>query len=367
MDLVGNHLNDAPVQDLTHRSAQEPACGENRIRVTVGIKSLNEEAHIGAALSSALAAVGKVGGEVVLADSGSTDRTLEIARQYPVRTVQLANTAERSCGAGAQLAFQQARGEYFYILDGDMVLDPDFLPAGIAYLEANPDVAAVGGIVTECNVSGEEFQIRSRATRSGRSWRPGLVDRLDCGGLFRTSAVRETGYFADRNLHAFEELELAARLASRGWKLARIDTPAVNHFGHAANGYRLLWRRMRSGYSGAAGEVLRGAIGRPHLPIVLARLGHVRNGICIMLWWLALLASLIGFRSILISLMLVMAPIGFLILRRGSIRLGLYSFVAWNVSALGLLTGLSRRRVPPDQPLASIDLTISGAAHADLE
>ena len=78
------------------------------MRVTVGIKALNEEARIGAALSSAVAAVQPVGGEVVLADSGSTDRTLEIAAGFPVRVVQLENSAERCCGAGAQLAFQHA-------------------------------------------------------------------------------------------------------------------------------------------------------------------------------------------------------------------------------------------------------------------
>ena len=71
------------------------------MKLSIGIKALNEEADIAAAIESALAAAEPFAGEVVLADSGSTDRTIEIARSYPVRIVQLANIGERCCGAGA--------------------------------------------------------------------------------------------------------------------------------------------------------------------------------------------------------------------------------------------------------------------------
>jgi glycosyltransferase involved in cell wall biosynthesis len=326
------------------------------MKVTVGIKALNEERHIADALASAVAAVAPFGGEVVLADSGSTDRTLEIARRFPVRIVQLANTAERCCGAGAQLAFQSAGGEFFYLLDGDMVMDPAFLPAGIAFLEQNPGYAAVGGRVREVNTQGHEFQIRANSVASGGHWAPGEVDRLDCGGLYRTEAVRQAGWFADRNLHAFEEFELGSRLQAHGWKLARIDVAAVDHYGHVMDGYKLLLKRMRSGYSGAPGEVLRGAIGQRHLPIVLRRLGHVRNGMVVIAWWVALLAALATGHPVLF-LALLLAPLLLLSARRGSLKLGLYSLTAWNVSALGLISGFFRRRTPPARALNAVELT----------
>lgn len=320
------------------------------MKITVGIKALNEEKHIAQALESAVAAVRPLGGEVVLADSGSTDRTIEIARRFPARIVQLANFAERCCGAGAQLAFEHARGDYFYLLDGDMVLDPDFLPVGIAYLEANPEVAGVGGRVREMETAGEEFQIRARATAQRSGWQPGIVDRLDCGGLYRADAIRQVGWFADRNLHAFEEFELGARLQAAGWKLARIDQPAVEHYGHAVGGYKLLLRRLRSGYSGAPGEVLRGALGRPHLGVVLRRMSHIRVGIIVIAWWLALLAGVLTGQWLALA-GLVLVPLAFLSWRRGSFRLGLYSLAAWNVSALGLVQGLLRGRARPDKRL----------------
>ncbi|WP_336965866.1 glycosyltransferase [Sphingobium aquiterrae] len=325
--------------------------------VTIGIKALNEEAHIADALASAVAAAAPFGGEVVLADSGSRDRTVAIARGFPVHIVQLANPEERCCGAGAQLAFQQARGNYFYLLDGDMTLDPDFLRAGIAFLEANPRVGGVGGHVVERNAAGEDFQVRAQKFRAFA----GPVDRLDCGGLYRMAALREVGYFADRNLHAFEEFDLGARLAAAGWTLARIDHPAVAHYGHVTGGYRLLWRRLATGYAGGPGEVLKAALGRRHLPVVLRRLRHVHMTAALMLWWAALAATAIGGHWWLL-LGLILLPILFFTWRRRSLRLGLYILAAWNVAALGSIGALFRRRVPPDRPLAAVTLAQPGKA-----
>jgi GT2 family glycosyltransferase len=330
------------------------------MKLSIGIKALNEERHIDESLRSALDAAALFQGEVILADSGSTDRTLEIASAMPVRIYQLAKLDERCCGAGAQLAYQHAQGEFFYLLDGDMVLQKGFIEAGVDFLEKNPDHAAVGGLVTEMNTQAEEFQIRAKSVRKGRNWLPGEVHQLDCGGLYRTEALRQLGYFADRNLHAFEEFELGARLRSRGWKLARIAAPAVEHYGHQMGGYSLLWRRLKSGYSSAAGEVLRGALGRHHLPIVLWRLGHIRVGLMVTLWWLSLIAVLFAAISLAwkvsVLALLVFGPLAFLTVRRGSFSLGLYSLTAWNVNTLALLRGLVRRRAEPREPIASNEL-----------
>lgn len=324
------------------------------MKVSVGIKALNEESHIAASLASAVEAVRSFGGEVILADSGSTDRTIEIARQFPVKIYQLAVPSERSCGTGAQLAFQHADGDYFYLLDGDMVLDPAFLPAGISFLESNSGFAAVGGRVREVNTDTEEYKIRANTVQADTNWRPGTVDRLDCGGLYRVSALKELGYFADRNLHAFEEFELGARLRNRGWQLARIDVPAVDHHGHTIGSFKLLWRRLKSGYAAAHGEVLRGAIGKPHLSLVVRHLSHIRNSIAVIVWWAAMIAS--AFLYPLLALALLVLPLLLLVVRRKSFRLGLYSFTMWNTYAWGLLAGLFSSRMPPERKIDSVEL-----------
>ena len=325
------------------------------MRLAIGIKALNEAAKIEAALRSALAAVAPYGGTVLLADSGSSDATVEIARSLPVEVVQLANRDERSCRAGAQLAFQHIDADYFCLIDGDMTLVPGFIDASLAYLDAHPEVAGVGGQVIERNLEAEEFQIRAAAMAREAHRRAGPVDRLDGGGVYRMRAIREVGYFSDRNLHSFEEFDLAARLTSRGWTLVRIDVPAVEHRGHSGNGYRLLLYRLTSGQMGGAGEVLRASFGKPHFGLVVRRLGHVRKAVVIAAWWLALVLAV--WRAPVLAAALVIVPVGWLGWRRGSLALGLYSFAMWNALAVGLLGGLFRRRVPPTRPLASVEFT----------
>jgi GT2 family glycosyltransferase len=325
------------------------------MKVSIGVKALNEEQHIDACLASALQALGSHEGEVILADSGSTDRTVEIARRRAVKIVTFSNLAERCCGAGAQLAFQHAAGEFFWLVDGDMVLNPEFLEAALARLAADPTLAGVGGMVRERHVEAMEFQISAQAKRR---WKPGLVDRLDGGGVYRAAAIRELGYFSDRNLHAFEEFDLGARLQSRGWRLLRLEMTAVEHFGHRDEGYRLLWRRIRARYPRGTGEVLRAALGEPHLAIVLTRFGYLRNAVAVLVWWAAL-AVLVGLAlvrpgpSLTLLAAMIGAPVLLLGLRRRSLKLGVYSFAAWNVSALGLVDGLLRRRTPPHAPIDS--------------
>ena len=332
------------------------------MRVVVGIKALNEERHIEATVRSALAAVEPFNGTVVVADSGSRDDTVEIARRLGARVIQLADPSERSCGAGAQLAFQSAdASDFFCLIDGDMTLVPGFLSAAINYLTENPQVAGVGGQITECNLETEEFQIRAAAMANEGHRRAGFVDRLDGGGLYRVSAIREVGYFSDRNLTSFEEFDLAARLASAGWKLTRIPVPAVEHHGHGGSGYRLLAWRLRSGQLSGAGQVLRGALGRQHFRFVVARLKHLRVAAAIYCWWALIFAAILLAPAT--TLLLVVLPIAFLSYRRRSVALGLFSFCLWNATALGILLGMLMRRVSPKRPLASRSL--GGAAQVE--
>lgn len=319
--------------------------------ITVGIKALNEEAKIARAINSARKTVAPFGGAVVLADSGSHDATVEIGRRSGITVVQLADTSERCCGAGAQLAFQYADTEFFCLIDGDMELAPGFFDAALGVLRAHPRVAGVGGQVTERNLSSQEFQIKAAAMEGEAHRRAGLVDRLDGGGVYRTAAIREIGYFSNRNLHSFEEFDLAARLSAAGWQLMRVDAPSVFHDGHSG-GYPLIGRRLRSGYLDGAGQVLRAGVGQAHLGYVLRHLGHLRWAAAIGGWWVSGLASL-AFYPLLLPLLLA-GPVALLAWRRGGLALGFYSFLLWNATALGIVRGLLRRRVDPRRPLAAV-------------
>jgi glycosyltransferase involved in cell wall biosynthesis len=317
--------------------------------ITVGIKALNEERHIAASIESALAAVAPFAGHVVLADSGSTDKTIEIASAYPITIVQLSNISERCCGAGAQLAFQYSKGNYFYLLDGDMVMHTNFIATGIQLLEGNSNIAAVGGAILEQNIDNQDFEIRASKAAKVLDGKLRYVDRLDCGGLYRVSAINSVQYFADQNLHSFEEFELGARLKTKGWKLVRITEPAINHYGHTSGGYKLLWNRFKSGYAGGAGEVLKSAIGKPQIFNVLSRLSHIPLAFVVVGWWVLVIALFM--HSLYASIAAMTCPLAFLTLRRKSFRLGMYSLASWNLNAVATILALFKSRVSPEKKL----------------
>ncbi|MCC7347646.1 MAG: glycosyltransferase [Variibacter sp.] len=332
---------------------------KTRPTLTVVIKALNEERHIAGAVESALAAVAAVShaatAEVVLADSASSDRTVEIARRYPITIVRMDHVEDRSCGAGAQLGYQHSTGEFIYLMDGDMLLHPGFLPLGLDYLLRDPKAAGVGGIITE--LEGENLEFVKRATKGGRDLSPGAVTRLDCGGLYRRAAIEDVGYLADRNLHGGEELDLGARLEQKGWRLARIDAPAIKHFGHSGSAYRLLLRRLSGRMSMASGELLHAAIGRPHFWRLIANDRTFALWACVHGWWAAMVLAaavvpgLMG--RVLAVAGIALFPVLVMAVRCRSLSLGLYSVAAWNVYAVGLLPGLFRRRVSPRAPIAA--------------
>jgi glycosyltransferase involved in cell wall biosynthesis len=326
-----------------------------RCLVSIVIKAFNEERNICAAIESSLAAVAEVGGEVVLADSYSTDRTVELASRYPIRIVQLAHADDRCCGAGPQLGYQHAFGEYLYILDGDMRMLRDFLAPALAFLARHPEAAGVGGRLVELNL--ESLEYRERRLRAAAHLSPGEVDRLDGGGLYRRCAIEESGYFSDRNLHSYEEFDLAVRLRALGWKLWRLPVDAVTHFGHEAPPYSLLMRRWRMGYVCGLGELVRAAAGEPRMRLVLRGMREVWIYAAVLVWWLVLLtipfwrlplpARIASFA------VLASAPLLLMLWRKRSLARATYSVVSWCFNAAGLVRGLLHRRRAPRAPIPS--------------
>jgi GT2 family glycosyltransferase len=325
------------------------------VRVSVIIKALNEEKNICAAIESALAAVANVGGEVILADSCSSDRTVELAQRYPIRVVQLAFPEERCCGIGPQLGYQHALGEYLYIMDGDMQMVTGFFEEAFNFLAQHPEVGGVSGRLIELN--NESLEYRERALRAPAHLMPGEVDRLDGGGLYRRRAVEEAGFLSDRNLHSYEEFDLGVRLRARGWKLWRLPVAAVTHHGHDSPPYKLLMRRWKARYVCGGGELLRGALGEPHLKLVLRGVRELRIYAGVLAWW-ALLISVPFWPAppaarVAAFVGLAAAPFVVMAIRKRSISRAVYSVVSWCFNAAGMVQGLLRPRVHPRGVVAS--------------
>jgi len=340
-------------------SSGDTSNGAPSCRVSVVIKALNEEKRIACAIETALQAVAPLGGEVILADSCSSDRTIEIASQYPITIAKLANASERCCGIGPQLGYQHARGDYVYILDGDMELRPAFLAEAVQFLDAHPRVGGVGGQVVEHNTDSLEYL--ARVERNTAHMGAGPVDRLDMGGLYRRSAIEQIGYFSNRNLHSYEELDLAARLRSHGWELQRIATPSVDHHGHSVSPYVLLGKRWKSGYIKGSGEVVRAALGQPHLKPLLNSLREAKLYAVVTTWLLLGALAAVSTGVMLgtwaaaagVAALTLLMPFGALLARKRSMDRAVYAYASLLAHCAGFVRGLLSPQSNPRAHVAS--------------
>ena len=90
------------------------------MKISVALITLNEEANLPRTLESVKPLVGDGQGEIIVVDSGSTDRTLEIARSFGAKIF-----IEPWKGFAAQKnsAMEKASGEWVLQLDADEALE----------------------------------------------------------------------------------------------------------------------------------------------------------------------------------------------------------------------------------------------------
>jgi len=90
--------------------------------------------------------------EVIFWDNLSTDGSVEIARQYPVRF--FSNTSLLPLGESRNLAIAQAQGEYIAFLDCDDMWLPTKLEKQVALLNSRPELALVYSDCYHINAKG---------------------------------------------------------------------------------------------------------------------------------------------------------------------------------------------------------------------
>jgi glycosyltransferase involved in cell wall biosynthesis len=189
--------------------------------LSIIVISRNEERIIGACIESLLEQRSGLETEIILVDSASTDRTVEIAARYHVTIVCIDPAAALSPSAGRYLGTQYATGNYILFLDGDMILIQDWVRNALPYLQ-NETVGAVGGRLYRV-YPGEELNYIHQDSDP-----LGSVDRLGGAGLYRRDVLMKTGSF-NPFVKGEEERELGFRINKAGFAILRVDVPMVFH------------------------------------------------------------------------------------------------------------------------------------------
>jgi glycosyltransferase involved in cell wall biosynthesis len=102
--------------------------------ISILIPAHNAEQWIATAIRSALAQTWNPK-EIIVVDDGSSDRTLEVARQYASDTVRVITQPNQGASAARNCAFSACRGDYIQWLDADDILAPDKVALQMAVVE----------------------------------------------------------------------------------------------------------------------------------------------------------------------------------------------------------------------------------------
>src|SRR4051794_22640365 len=90
--------------------------------LSVVIIAHNEEANIARTLESALPLVKATNGEIIVVDSGSTDRTVEIARAHGAKVF---TESWKGYAAQKNSAIEKATGDWILSVDADEEVGPE--------------------------------------------------------------------------------------------------------------------------------------------------------------------------------------------------------------------------------------------------
>ncbi len=246
-------------------------------KLAVVIITRNEEKNIARAIESVLQATKDFPDtQVVLVDSVSTDRTINIAQSYPIDIIQLDSEYFLSPAAGRYVGLQQSQSDYIFFLDGDMQLHENWFKQAIPLLEADAQLAGLAGKCQEFifNERGDEI-IEEKEDRFEVGEKPKLTHSLGGSALYRRAVLEEVGGF-NPYLANEEELELGLRINTAAYKTLRIPVPMSIHYTiyySNENPSGVTLRQVRRdwcvGRYSALGKVLRLLLANPLLKVYL--------------------------------------------------------------------------------------------------
>ncbi len=203
--------------------------------------------------------------QVVYVDSASTDNSVVEAKVRGAHVVSLdmtkAFTAARARNAGFDAItslFPELK--FVQFVDGDCEVISGWVHQALMFLENNPKVAVVNGVLNERFPNKSIYNFLCDA-----EWKLSIGEIKYCGGnaLMRADVFKVMGGFLP-NLIAGEEPELCVRLRQGGWKIWHLGEKMMLHDANITS-FTQWWKRsMRAGYAYAEGSSMHGAYPERH-------------------------------------------------------------------------------------------------------
>ena len=243
----------------------DPATGRPPA-VSVVIPCYNLGAYLDEAVDSVLAQTTE-DFDILVIDDGSTDEaTRRLLDAYDRPKTRVLRTENRGLSATKNTGIAKTTGRYLCMLDADDRLDPRYMEASLAALEADPSLAFASHWLRYFGDQGGDWTPASCDF-------PALLDMNTVNGsaLVRREAIEAVGGFDEAMTSGCEDWDLWITLVERGWR-GTILPEVLFHYRRradsmsremiAAGRHPDLYRYIAAKHASAF---------RAHLPVLLAR------------------------------------------------------------------------------------------------
>jgi glycosyltransferase involved in cell wall biosynthesis len=234
---------------------KDDASAEMVLSVVVICK--NEERFIADCIESVLNSTRSIRKkEVIVVDSCSEDRTIQIAGRYPITILQLRPGWTHTPSAGRYIGYLNSSGRYVFFIDGDSILIDGFMEKAIKSINLNDRLGAVTGKRHEaCYSADGSVQRRNDIYQIGDSEK--YLDIARCSSLFKRSALEKAGSF-NPYIYSEEEAELSDRMKRVGYQILGIPFDMVVHnITVRADTLKGMARRIHMRFNLGPGQIMR--------------------------------------------------------------------------------------------------------------
>jgi len=181
--------------------------------------------------------------EIIIADDGSTDKTLEIAQKHRCNIVR---NPKKGRAEAKNEGMRRSSGEYLLFIDSDMELTPTVVSECVELADHDP---IVGGIVIPERSLGESFWVKARDFE--RSFYSGSV--IESARFFPADLAKGVGGFEEA-LVFFEESTLPYKIQRNKRRIFRRIGPIIFH--HEEDFLLMTWLHKKYCYGKTAQSYL---------------------------------------------------------------------------------------------------------------
>jgi GT2 family glycosyltransferase len=114
----------------------------NHPLVTIVILNWNGKEHLQECIDSVIKSLYSAL-EIILADNGSTDGSIEFVKSHFPSVIILENKENLGYAEGNNRGIGIAHGKYVVTLNNDVVVEPDWLDKPVEYLENDPQIGSI--------------------------------------------------------------------------------------------------------------------------------------------------------------------------------------------------------------------------------